>query len=895
MKRNYLLSLAFLSFSTLFAVNDATVIVSKKAYLPTEKISLSFKSKSSHYYGYIAIYGENQDIKGTSTKAYSWAWTHPKTTGTIELDNPGVGRFFAIYRDGRTNLTSSELSERVYFYVTPDGVLPVPKAELIFSQTTFENTTPISFTTRITKTTNDVWVGIYPQHADIFSMFSSPKAWKNINGTQGSSESISFENPGIGRWFAVVRSGKTSKYSDAISEYFYFDVVNKIKKPTLSTAKQQYENGENISIAYKDMPRDNGDKIILYHNLSKAPLKKMKLITDEQGTFSLGTDLQAGKYRAIYEKSNGKRVGNTLQFSVSKPQNNTEYGSTKIAVISDVHIMAPELVIKDGSAFQNYLKEDRKLLEESAEIAKALSNELQKENPQILLVPGDLTKDGERVSHQLFVKTFQPLIDAGSKIIVVPGNHDINNPHAVTFNGEKKEYTETVTPDEFKQIYHNFGFGDAISQDKNSLSYVVEPVEGLRIFALDVCKYEDNTYKKLGATSDSCVTEGELKPSTILWLKEQTNLARKAGKQMIAMMHHNVIEHFNGQADFAAPYLLDNYTEAQKVLIEAQIPIVFTGHFHSTDIAKTEHSGRYLYEIETGAPVTYPCPYRIMELNEQLTEIKIDTRYIEDVKWDTGELSFQEYAQKSLGDGIPNVMKWLVDYAYDDIKKMIPEKYKSFISIPERKTLGDMVANHFANPATNLLLTHNEGNEQLKDGQFIIDAINAGIEALAYDLATIPGTGGRVASEVKQLEHYQLLQTGLKSILGNQLLSVAINNNSSNPISLQKASAINDATIDDLYAHITLPRPVSIITGYERTNTNTSFSVYPNISHDGKVLISIPNNTVAHIIEIFNIQGQVIDTIVIDSNTPANITYIFENQGTYLIRFDGNTEKVIVK
>ena len=44
----------------------------------------------------------------------------------------------------------------------------------------------------------------------------------------------------------------------------------------------------------------------------------------------------------------------------------------KIAVISDLHVMAPELLKKDGSAFEQYLNRDRKMLRESLEILDTL-------------------------------------------------------------------------------------------------------------------------------------------------------------------------------------------------------------------------------------------------------------------------------------------------------------------------------------------------------------------------------------------------------------------------------------------------------------------------------------------------------------------------------------------
>ena len=93
-----------------------------------------------------------------------------------------------------------------------------------------------------------------------------------------------------------------------------------------------------------------------------------------------------------------------LLFSVlclmGRAQGNSEW---KMCVVSDVHLMSPELLKSDGKAFQDYLSSDRKLLGESVEIMDSITNRLLAEHPKVLLVTGDLTKDGERVSHQYLV------------------------------------------------------------------------------------------------------------------------------------------------------------------------------------------------------------------------------------------------------------------------------------------------------------------------------------------------------------------------------------------------------------------------------------------------------------------------------------------------------------
>ena len=62
--------------------------------------------------------------------------------------------------------------------------------------------------------------------------------------------------------------------------------------------------------------------------------------------------------------------------------------SIKIAVISDLHVMAPELLVKDGSAFEQYLSRDRKMLRESVEILDTLVTDIIELKPHLVLVTG---------------------------------------------------------------------------------------------------------------------------------------------------------------------------------------------------------------------------------------------------------------------------------------------------------------------------------------------------------------------------------------------------------------------------------------------------------------------------------------------------------------------------
>jgi len=41
---------------------------------------------------------------------------------------------------------------------------------------------------------------------------------------------------------------------------------------------------------------------------------------------------------------------------------------------------------------------------------------------EVLLIPGDLTKDGEKLSHLELVQKLEPIIEKGIQTFVIPGN-----------------------------------------------------------------------------------------------------------------------------------------------------------------------------------------------------------------------------------------------------------------------------------------------------------------------------------------------------------------------------------------------------------------------------------------------------------------------------------------
>ena len=95
----------------------------------------------------------------------------------------------------------------------------------------------------------------------------------------------------------------------------------------------------------------------------------------------------------------------------------------KIEVISDIHYMDHSLLLngaENGLAFQTYLTYDPKLIQFGDPIFRTAISKIKREKPDIVLIPGDLTKYGELVSHEAVARLLQQFIEDGIKVYVVP-------------------------------------------------------------------------------------------------------------------------------------------------------------------------------------------------------------------------------------------------------------------------------------------------------------------------------------------------------------------------------------------------------------------------------------------------------------------------------------------
>jgi len=362
----------------------------------------------------------------------------------------------------------------------------------------------------------------------------------------------------------------------------------------------------------------------------------------------------------------------------------------KIVVISDLHYFDPDLLIKEGKAIDDYIAHDRKMIKESHAIFSSAFDSIKNLNPDILLVSGDLTKDGELSSHQKLATFFHDIENQGVKVYVCPGNHDINNPLAVSYNDTITTSVTTVNPVEFANIYKDFGYSEALYKDQSSLSYIAEPAPGLWVLSIDACNYKDNF------TLGYSVSAGDLSWATRQWIKSRLKEAAQKNIKVIAFMHHNLLEHFTSEKTVFEDYIVKNNDSIASELAFHGLKVMFTGHFHAHDAIEKAFGKDKITDIETGSLLTYPCPYRIAELkNDQI--LYISGKRVVKINYPIGSGTFQDYALNFLKTGTPPI-----------IKKML-------MSPPY--SLNDSLATWLTPAISATMLAHFEGNEGNPDSQ----------------------------------------------------------------------------------------------------------------------------------------------------------------------------------
>ena len=201
------------------------------------------------------------------------------------------------------------------------------------------------------------------------------------------------------------------------------------------------------------------------------------------------------------------------------------------------------------------------------EITDAMVEEVIVRKPDVFIMTGDNTNNGDLASEMILAEKLRKIKDAGICVIVTTGNHDMTK----------------YDPAEYDSVFS--GLFDAADKDPASLSYTT--VIGNVVFiAMD-----DNSLT-LGR-------EGCFSQNTMGWLEEMLKKYSGAGYDIVFLSHHNVLLGMTESETEASSYYRIRNKELPDLLAEYHTGLIFTGHLHSQII--TEYKG--MYEIISSMPV----------------------------------------------------------------------------------------------------------------------------------------------------------------------------------------------------------------------------------------------------------------------------------------------------
>ena len=240
------------------------------------------------------------------------------------------------------------------------------------------------------------------------------------------------------------------------------------------------------------------------------------------------------------------------------------------------------------------------LFESGAILDEFLNQAKANSDVKVVVLSGDLTDTGsETAALKMAEKLAAFETESGKSVYVVPGNHDIFK----------------ISKNRFKEIYNVFGYAEALAKDTASASYTVDLDKDYRLLMIDSTGAANGGY--------------QFDEARINWIKAQCKQAKADKKHLIAVMHHNIMQHFAFDFIHEGAIIDDSYG-LKELFAEYDVKYTFSGHTHAQDIMEyTAANGNKIYEVVSGALNAYPLSYRVVNFAE--SGVKFSTKSITSV------------------------------------------------------------------------------------------------------------------------------------------------------------------------------------------------------------------------------------------------------------------------
>lgn len=395
---------------------------------------------------------------------------------------------------------------------------------------------------------------------------------------------------------------------------------------------------------------------------------------EPENLVSVATDSQAERTDEIVREDGYKGWGKHFPGIWSPPEETEKpYVPPRIILATDLHFQSAS-GWDEGRAFQLFVERgDGKVVRYLPELLEAFIDEVIEDKPSALVLSGDITMNGERMNHEELGERLKRVQEAGIQVLIIPGNHDINNTNAAAYFGPEPEPVPSVTPEEFYDIYREYGYDQALSRDDSSLSYVYELDEKNWLLMLDSCQYEPEN-----------LVEGRLKEETIAWAWEQLAAAKEKGVFLLPVAHHNLLAQ---SRMYTTQCAMENNQEVIGLMQYYEVPLFLSGHLHVQRIRKYKSEpgvpdNEYgIQEIITDAISIPPCQFGELTW-EADGSVSYRTRSVDVSAWarrigtDNSELlDFENWSYEYIQSLISNQIRGVVKNLGEDVEKSMAAVY----------------------------------------------------------------------------------------------------------------------------------------------------------------------------------------------------------------------------
>lgn len=316
-----------------------------------------------------------------------------------------------------------------------------------------------------------------------------------------------------------------------------------------------------------------------------------------------------------------------------------------LVVLTDTHYYSKKNWV-DGDPYAFPPAREQLFRRGSEEILRHVFDEICQDGmPEIVLISGDLTNNGEVTSHEEIRKLLRELKQRGKHVYVTTATHDFRG-EGVSYGFDKNNRKVNVPAfrrDDLRGFYREFGMDEAVSIHESTMCYAVDLTPEYRLLALN----DDKGYDHAGFT-DECFD----------WIRRQAEEAKRNGQFLIAMTHHPVLSPSPLYRLIASGDLLENGETRAKQFADLGVPCMFTGHSHIHNISCIKSdSGNTFYDVSTSALVGFPPNYRTVLFDPDNGEIAISTTTVDRVPaLDTDGLSLSAFTEKQFLGTVSDIL-----------------------------------------------------------------------------------------------------------------------------------------------------------------------------------------------------------------------------------------------